>query len=431
MSDTITIRLGVEGFRVTWWEETEPEEAEAEVGEAGEPRLGLLEVGVEGVEAWSVCPWCGAGCRRVRAWWTLRVRDIPTRRNRTVLVWRRRRFGCDGCGRTHIETDPQVTGKFTTEYAGELARNTARLSIAAVSKAAKVGWSTIQRPVNAQGEGEQRRRRALPCRALQVDETSIGRGHKHYDGCSTTGRKDTPWGCSPGGAKPSLTRFFRDQGPAWRQGVEVVVTDGSTPYKAAIEQYLPKAQHVLDRFHVIRWFGQSLVQLRRDLQRRPHGDRPPAWEQSLHRSRCLLLKRGDRLNEAEQEKLQSLFDRYPQMETGWQALQELHQVYQAPNPEEALVALDRFTALYQTGQIPQYRKTVKTILRWPDQTLNYHTTGQSRQRQNRSRQQPTPKTTTHRPRPRQPPKLRQPSPPANLTMNTDQNPTPTENGEEP
>ena len=46
MSDSITIRLGVEGFRVTWWEETEPEEAEAEVGEAGEgePRLGLLGV---------------------------------------------------------------------------------------------------------------------------------------------------------------------------------------------------------------------------------------------------------------------------------------------------------------------------------------------------------------------------------------------------
>ena len=60
----------------------------------------------------------------------------------------------------------------------------------------------------------------------------------------------------PGRSKATLTRFLRDQSPKWRNGVEVVVTDGSTPYKAAIEQYLPKAQHVLDRFHVIRWFGQ-------------------------------------------------------------------------------------------------------------------------------------------------------------------------------
>ena len=75
-----------------------------------------------------------------------------------MLVRRRRRFECDGCGRTHIETHPQVTGKFTAEYAGELARASGRLSVMAVSEASEVGWGTIQR------EGEARRRRALPCR---------------------------------------------------------------------------------------------------------------------------------------------------------------------------------------------------------------------------------------------------------------------------
>ena len=358
MLDVIPVPLGLAGFRVMGVERV----------------VRVLEAGVEAVREWSRCPWCGAGCRRVRGYRPLRVRSVPLGGWLVVLVWRRRRFGCGGCGRTHVETDPQVTGKFTTEYAGELARETARLSILAVSEAAKVGWSTIQRLVDTQGEGEARRRRALPCRVLLVDETSIGRGHKYvtvlYDG-----EKGHVLGMLPGRSKATLTRFFRDQGPKWRQGVEVVVTDGSTPYKAAIEQYLPKAQHVLDRFHVIRWFGYSLVQLRRDLQRRPAQDRPPAWEPSLYGSRCLLLKRGDRLSEAEQEKLRSLFDRYPALETGWQALQELHQVYQASNLEEAYQALDRFTALYQTGQIPQYRKTVKTILRWSDQILAYHTTG--------------------------------------------------------
>ena len=83
---------------------------EAEEAGEGEPRMGLLE----GVREGSVCPWCAQGHRRVRGWRTFRVRDIPNRRRRTVLVWRRRRrFECGGCGRTHIETLPQVTGKFT------------------------------------------------------------------------------------------------------------------------------------------------------------------------------------------------------------------------------------------------------------------------------------------------------------------------------
>lgn len=61
----------------------------------------------------------------------------------------------------------------------------------------------------------------------------------------------------PGRSKAVLARFFRNQGPAWRQGVEIVVTDGAAPYKAAIYQYLPRAQHVLDRFHVIRWLSSA------------------------------------------------------------------------------------------------------------------------------------------------------------------------------
>ena len=32
--------------------------------------------------------------------------------------------------------------------------------------------------------------------------------------------------------------------------------------------------HVLDRFHVIRWFSAGLTAVRRDIQRRPEGSKP-------------------------------------------------------------------------------------------------------------------------------------------------------------
>ena len=44
---------------------------------------------VEGVGESSPCPGCGEARRTVRAYRTLRVRDIPTRLLDTVLVWRR------------------------------------------------------------------------------------------------------------------------------------------------------------------------------------------------------------------------------------------------------------------------------------------------------------------------------------------------------
>ena len=69
-------------------------------------------------------------------------------------------------------------------------------------------------------------------------------------------------------------------------------------YQAAISQYLPDARHVLDRFHVARWFTQGLTLVRREIQRRDPELRPPTYEPDLFRARFALLRRADHLNQA-------------------------------------------------------------------------------------------------------------------------------------
>jgi transposase len=51
----------------------------------------------------------------------------------------------------------------------------------------------------------------------------------------------------------------------------VVVSDGSKSYKAAVDAH---AKHVLDRFHVVRWFAEGVTLVRRDQRREPAGIRP-------------------------------------------------------------------------------------------------------------------------------------------------------------
>ena len=55
-------------------------------------------------------------------------------------------------------------------------------------------------------------------------------------------------------------------------------------------------------------------------------------------------------------------------------LQELYQLYEADDPDQANQALGRFADLYATGQIPQYHQVVDTIIAWGEQILAYHTT---------------------------------------------------------
>jgi transposase len=112
----------------------------------------------------------------------------------------------------------------------------------------------------------------------------------------------------------ALKGFFIEQGPRWCRGVQVVVSDGSTSYKTAIGAHLGHAKHVLDRFHVIRWFADGLTLVRRDLQRRePHGIKP-AFDPEVFRARFLLLRRGDTLDDADQARLDQLFNQHPRLD---------------------------------------------------------------------------------------------------------------------
>ena len=146
-------------------------------------------------------------------------------------------------------------------------------------------------------------------------------------------------------------------------------------YKAAIDAHLGHARHVLDRFHVIRWFAAGLTQVRRDIQRREPKGVKPAFDPEVFRARFALLRRGDTLTDTDRARLDKLFDAHPRLKAGWQALQELHGLYTADDYDGALEALGRFCDLYETGELPEYHDTVDTFIAWSDEILNWHHTG--------------------------------------------------------
>ena len=356
MSDVMSVRLHLSGVRVV---------------EVLVDSVDRLEVEVESARGWSRCPQCGFRCSRVWDRRAKRIRDLEVSGRRTTLVWRRRRFWCGNCEERHLENHDQFQAGLTRRFARRLVRDARVMSIRAVARHHGVGWHRIMGLVSAESARVAERRRARLCRVLLVDETSIRRRHRYVTvvACGDTGEV---LAMIPGRTKGSLTRFFRDQGALWCQQVEIVVSDGSRSYQAAIAQYLPDARHVLDRFHVARWFTEGLTLVRRELQRRPPDQRPPTYEPDLFRARFTLLRRADHLSDAHQKHLDRLFDAHPRLRTAWDALQELYQLYEADDLDQANEALGRFADLYATGQIPEYHDIVDTIIAWGAQILAYH-----------------------------------------------------------
>ena len=356
MSDVMSVRLHLSGVRVRGVLVDDP---------------GRLEVEVESARGWSRCPLCGFRCERVWDRRAKRVRDLAVSGRRTVLVWRRRRFWCGNCGERHLEDHAQFEAGLTRRLVCRLVSDARVMSIRAVARHHGVGWHRIMRLVRAEAERVGERRRARRCRVLLVDETSIRRRHR-YVTVVASGDSGEVLAMIPGRGKGSLTRFFRDQGADWCRGVEIVVSDGSQPYRTAISQCLPGARHVLDRFHVVRWFTEGLTLVRRELQRRDPDQKPPAYEPDLFRARYTLLRRADNLTQAHQKHLGRLFAAHPRLKVAWDALQELYQIYEAEDLEAANAALARFADLYDTGQIPEYHDVVDKIISWGEEILAYH-----------------------------------------------------------
>ncbi|MCA1702405.1 MAG: transposase [Actinobacteria bacterium] len=230
-----------------------------------------LEVVVMDMRTVVRCPACGYRTTSVHETRPTRIRDLPGRGQRTTLIWLRRRFECSNCQVRHTEDHPEIEGKLTRRLARQLIIDARVMTIRELARRHLLAWATIMGLVRAWSSRVGEHRRAQRCRVLLVDETSLRRRHR-YVTVLLNGETGEVLGMVRHRNAVALSGFLVEQGQRWCRRVEVVVSDGSESYKAAIHAHLGHATHVLDRFHVVRWFAAGLVGVRRRIQRRePRG----------------------------------------------------------------------------------------------------------------------------------------------------------------
>lgn len=331
-----------------------------------------LVVAVMSTRSSSTCPDCGFGCRRVHDTRRQRVRDLAVAGRRTTLMWQRRRFVCDNCGERHLEGHPAFQGGLTVRLARQLVADAKVMPIRTVARRHGVSWATIMRLVRDWAGLIAAHRRRGRCRVLLVDETAMRRRHR-YVTVLQDGETGVLLGMVPHRNTQALHGFLVAQGRRWCRSVEVVVTDGSAAYRSAVEADLGHAIHVLDRFHVVRWFAAGLTAVRREVQRRqPAGQLTPAFEPEVFRARFALLRRADTLDPAALERLVPVLRAHPRLAAAWQALQTLHGAYLAHDKHQALEAIIAFCDLYDTGMIPEFDTVIAALRDWGDQIIAFH-----------------------------------------------------------
>lgn len=323
------------------------------------------------------CPWCGFKTTAVHDRHRFLIHDLPTRGRPTELQWMRRRFACGECTERHWEDHPEIIIGRRTHVTRRLARQLVRdvnvMSIREVARRHHLPWHFIMALTRTWSDRVAADRRQRRCRTLLVDETSLRRGHR-YVTVLINGDTGETLGIVAHRNTAALSGFLVSQGHSWLKGVKVVVSDGSGSYRSAISQHLAHATHVLDRFHVARWFAAGMIEVRRRIQRiGEHGSRP-AFEPEIFRSRYLQLTRFDQLEDHRIEALGRVLSGRPELEAAWRMLQHLYGIHLAQDTDEANQALGAFIEIYQEHPLLEFEKLIGTLLEWGDEIFAFHDT---------------------------------------------------------
>jgi transposase len=278
-----------------------------------------LRVHVETTTAIAGCAECGT-----RAWSKGRRRvelvDLAAFGRPAVLVWHKRRWCCPDASceiATFTEAQPAIAAARAgvTDRAGRwMCRQVGRgRSVSAVADELGCDWHTVMDAVVAYGTPLiEDPARIGEVTALGLDETLFVREGPWNQRSWVTSIVDVTQPAQlldivEDRTAKAPSDWLEDRSQPWRDAIEWAVLDLSGPYRKTFGDSLPDATLVADPFHVVKLANTRLDDVRRRTQQdtlghRGHRDDP------LYRSRRLLTKAHERLDEKGNAKLLGLLE---------------------------------------------------------------------------------------------------------------------------
>lgn len=336
-----------------------------------------LDLEVEGVARGGACPHCAGTELVIKERPVVGVRDLPLAGRVARLRWRKRRWRCRGCGRSHTEQHPalpsrqRVSGRFRARLAARAGGGGAHAEIAREEHTSRYQVARALALVALAPAGAVRR--------LSLDEAHHRRGRELATVISDLDRRRVVE-VLDGRSQRVVVDYLRSLPPEHRRAIEVVSIDPYEAYRQAIRAELPRARIVADRFHLVRGANAALDAVRRERQRqigrrRPKGVRRSGqlatWAPELYRARRLLAKARERLSERERRRLCELFAADPVIGAAWGLKEAFRAIYRAPDREEAEVRLGRFLGGVEREVLPAFSSFAEGVRQWREELLAY------------------------------------------------------------
>ena len=284
------------------------------------------------------CGSCGQRGRvrdrlRSRRWRHVPLWGIPVR-----LVYRPARVACPRCG-IRVEAVPWGSGKspLSEPLVVVLATWARLLAWDVVARLFGVSWSTVAAAVERAVAHGLARRDQAPVFYLGIDEISRRRGHVYHTQVYDLSRKRLLWS-GEGKNKAALQRFFQEWGPERTAQIQALCCDMSPAYIAVIQEMVPHALLVFDKFHIVRHLLEAVDAVRHQEAHDLRHTNPDL----LTGTRYLWLKHSCNLTPQERGRLSHLERLNLRINRAYLLKEMFCQLWQCQSRQEAERLLDRW-----------------------------------------------------------------------------------------
>lgn len=337
-----------------------------------------------------VCPLCG-GKVHVHGKSIVTLKDMPVyagfEQYITALV---HQYRCQKCGNSFTEDigfkypHTRVTKRAVQWIASFLKQ---RMSIKAVQDITGIHWNTISK-IHKDIMNE-----ALQCRQYElqeqhykpkhiaVDEFAIHKGHTYATCVMDLDEGDILW-VGKGRAMLDFEKFFKEIDMDYLSDVEAVAMDMNASYNKLVEEYLPNAVIVYDRYHMQAQFGKDVIGSVRLQEAREHQQRAKEIEKlmsgnvdkgtrkefkkeakaehklysELKRSRWNLLTNSKNLREDKAEHLNKILQEHNKLAVCYAMKEELCNLFDLRDFDEASIKWNNWFNAADESDIEQLMK---------------------------------------------------------------------------
>lgn len=310
------------------------------------------------------------------------LKDMPMfADSKTTVRILSHRYRCPECGETYTEpTYLRYPGTRVTWRLADFIERMLRegMSIRAVSRMLGVHWDTVRKihkefmDVDLKLRGKEIKECGYKPKYLAIDEFAIHKGHTYATCVMDLETGEVIW-VGKGRAIEDFRHFFKEMDMNYLSEVEAVAMDMNASYNRLVEENMPYASIVYDRYHMQAQFGKDVLGTVRLNEARNHREkassltemandlldkeqkkeiRTTAKEErreytKLKSLRWTLLRNSSNLTHNQSDNLEHILQNHHDLAVCYAMKEEMCELFSLSNAD---VARERWTAWFEAAK---------------------------------------------------------------------------------